>query len=190
MSAVRNLRCFTQSSLFQILKKGNESQLDVNAGLAHVGEFLRAVAHLRSENRKGKYHHNLFEIDAKFLNTLKQLVGEGNVTGDKRKHLYFGMVLISVVFDPTIVNISAEMDFINKSVLSPLLASINMALAKNELFSGISTVTITALTTLVHFIARFFEQRVHQATVQQFKAAIQTIFKKMEACPNILENQV
>ena len=107
-------------------------------------------------------------------------MGEGNVTGDKRKHLYFGMVLISVVFDPMIVNISTEMDFITKSVLSPIMQAINMALVKNELFSGISTVTVTALTTMVNFLAKFYDQRIHSACVNQFKAAIQTIFKKMD----------
>ena len=82
------------------------------------------------------------------------------------------MVLISVVFDPMIVNISTEMDFITKSVLSPIMQAINMALVKNELFSGISTVTVTALTTMVNFLAKFYDQRIHSACVNQFKAAI------------------
>ena len=84
VDAIKSSRSFTQSSLFQILKQRSPAAeavgngplkkgeiFDVNVCLANAGDFLRAVTHLRQQNKRGGCHHNLFEVDVNFLTAIK-----------------------------------------------------------------------------------------------------------------------
>lgn len=91
----------------------------------------------------------LYEVDEAYLANIKLLITESNqgnssASGDKRK-LYLGFVIISVLFNLQIVNIGTHFDFLHKSVLGPLLSSINSTLNKNDILSEMACVATKAL---------------------------------------------
>ena len=69
----------------------------------------------------------MFMVDEALLSAVKQMVQDG----EKRKQ-YLGFMLASVLLDPKLGTLSTNTDFFNKSILNPLLQSMNTCLRKNE----------------------------------------------------------
>ena len=77
--------------------------------------------------------------------------------GDKRKQ-YLGFMLASVLLDPHLSCLGAHTDFFNKSILNPLLQSVNTCLKRNEVLrNDQGAAAIKAVGPILTLVYRHFD---------------------------------
>lgn len=120
---------------------------------------------------------NLFTVDEPLLTAVKQLAQEGEM----RKQ-YLGFMLGSVLFDSKLGSLGSSPDFFNKSVVNPLLQSISTCLKKNEVVGNDQgAAAVKCAIPIIDLVYRYFDQRVHQASVEHIKQIMQLLLRKLEA---------
>ena len=86
----------------------------------------------------------------------------------------------SVLFDPTLSDMSTKIEVFNKSLVNPLLQSVSTCLKKNDILNDQSAAALKCVEPVMLLVYKHYDQRIHQPTLEHMKQILQTLFKKVE----------
>ena len=72
-----------------------------------------------------------------------------------------GFILSSVVFDPALSDIDPYIETFNKSIVNPLLQSVNTCLKRNDIFTDQAAASLKAIEPIILLVYKNYDAKIH-----------------------------
>ena len=130
---------FTQTELYAILKP-QPTQLDIPT-------FIR----------RAKANRRMFYLEEQFLMNLKNMICETKST----PRVLDGLLIAGVCLDPRHCCIEQSLAVFNKSILNPIVLSVQQAINQNDIFTDLAVAAMVVFQQLLKIAYKTYEQKTH-----------------------------